>query len=108
MGCTPLFLKAEPQIHTTISLAKVLILKPEFISSSDKSPSFKYFSINSSEASATLSSISSLYFSAFSKRPSGMSFSSYERPLSSPSQYKAFILIKSIIPEKSSSAPIGN
>ena len=72
---TPLFLKAEPQITGTISLLRVLILKPFIISLLSSSPSSKYLFKRSSDASAATSIIASLYFSHVALNSSGISSS---------------------------------
>ena len=105
-ACTPLFLKAEPQRASVISLAKTLSLKPFLMSSSSKSPDSKYFSINSSFASAAASTSSSLRESHFETKSSGISVYSKVEPLSASFQVIVFILIRSITPLKSSSAPM--
>ena len=84
--CTPLFLKADPHRQGTISFAKVLILIPALISSSDSSPSSKYLSISSSFASAADSTIFSRHSLAKSESSSGISSSLKVVPISSPSQ----------------------
>ena len=75
IACTPLFLKAEPQITGTISLLRVLILKPFIISLLSSSPSSKYLFKRSSDASAATSIIASLYFSHVAFNSSGISSS---------------------------------
>ena len=86
MVCTPLFLNADPQRQGTISLLNVLSLIPIFMSSSDKSPSSRYLSINSSLASAADSTIFSRHSSARPLRSSGISSSVKVVPMSSPFQ----------------------
>ena len=105
-ACTPLFLKAEPHSANVISFARTLSLRPFLISSSERSPSSKYFSIKVSFASAAASTSSSLNVSHLSCKSSGISVYSKVEPLSSSFQVIVFILIRSITPLKSSSAPM--
>ena len=105
-ACTPLFLKADPQRASVISFDKTLSLRPFFISSSDKSADSKYFSINSSLASAAASTNSSLRDWHLETKSSGISVYSKVAPISPSFQVIVFILIKSITPLKSSSAPM--
>jgi len=77
------------------------------ISSSDGSSPSKYFIINSSSCSHAASIIDVLHFLASSNISSGISVSSISFPKSSL-WMNALILIKSTIPLKLSSAPIGN
>jgi hypothetical protein len=72
-ACTPLFLKAEPQEQSTISLFSVRVRNADFISASDKSPSSRYLSINSSEASAASDTRFSCHSSAKSCISTGIS-----------------------------------
>ena len=102
-----MFLYDEPQVIGTTVLAIVPFLKPFLISSSESSPSSKYFIINSSSCSAAASTILDLYSSAFSFKSAGISVSSISFPKSSL-WMNALIFIKSTIPWKLSSAPIGN
>ena len=107
MAWTPLFLNADPQSIGTISLEIVLILRPCLISSSDNSPVSKYLFINSSFASAAVSTILSCHFWHTSLRSSGISAYSNFMPKFSSSHTIAFIFTKSTTPVKVSAAPIG-
>ncbi len=104
---TPLFLYAEPHITGNRLHAIVSRLIVRLISSSVSSPPSRNFSMSSSSHSATVSSISSLHFFASSSIFSGMDSSSMTLPRSS-SYISAFILIRSMMPIKESSAPIGS
>ena len=107
IACTPLFLKAVPQVTSTISLARVCNLNPSIIFSIDNSPLFKYSSINSSFASAAVSTSCSCNSSDLDLRSSGISTVSNFIPLDSSSQIIAFILNRSTTPLKLSSDPMG-
>ena len=102
-----MFLYEEPHVTGTILFAIVPILKPFLISSSVNSSPSKYFIINSSSWSATASIMFALHFSASAFISSGISFSTICSPNLS-SWINAFILIRSTIPWKLSSAPTGN
>ena len=105
---TPLFLNAEPPNTGTISLAKVLILRPCLISASVKASPSRYFSISSSVASAAASTKSSCIFWQSSSMSSGMAEYSKVIPWSSSLQRIDFIFTRSTTPLNFSSAPIAN
>ena len=63
IACTPLFLKAVPQVIGTISRLSVRKRRPSMISSSLSSVPSRYFSISSSLASAAASTIFSRHSS---------------------------------------------
>ena len=106
-GCTPLFLKAEPQSTGTnmLSIVPRRIMRRS-VSASGSLPS-RYCSIASSSASTAASIIISRYSAALSARSAGMSTTSHDAPRSSPCQINAFISIRSTTPLSSASAPIG-
>ena len=105
-ACTPLFLNALPQVASTISLLRVRVRRPCLISASVSSPSSRYLSISSSEASAAASTSSVRYSSAISCMSAGMSSYVKVMPWSASFQLIAFILIRSTTPWKFSSAPM--
>ena len=102
-----MFLYEEPQVTGTILFAIVPTLKPFLISSCVNSSPSRYFIINSSSCSATASIIFSWYSFAKSTISAGISSSTTSFPKSSL-WTNALILIRSTIPWKLSSAPIGN
>ena len=64
MACTPLFLNAVPQSTGITSTFSVRSRMPAMISASDRSPSLRYLSISSSDASAAASTMNSRAFGA--------------------------------------------
>jgi len=105
-ACTPLFLNAEPQNTGTISLASVRWRIPCLISASVSAPPSRYFSINSSLASAAASISCSRSVSLSPCNSAGMSAYSKVIPWSASFQMIAFCLIRSTTPPKASSEPI--
>ncbi|OPY07915.1 MAG: hypothetical protein A4E66_01944 [Syntrophus sp. PtaB.Bin001] len=104
-GVIPICFSAEPQVAGIIAPDKTPDLKPLFMSSGLISPLSKYFSMRFSSDSAISSIIVSRMFSASSFSSAGISATLYE-PLGSSKIY-AFWEIRSIIPLKFSSAPMG-
>ena len=105
-ACTPLFLKAEPHRAKVISFSRTRCLSPFLISNSVRSPESRYFSISSSLASAAASTRSSLSALHLETSSSGISVYSNVEPLSASFHVIVFILIRSMTPLKSSSAPM--
>ena len=74
-GCTPLFLKAEPQVTGTIFMASVPARMAARISASEMASPFRYFSISDSSASAAPSSSFSRASAAAAAMSAGISSS---------------------------------
>ena len=104
---TPLFLNAVPHSAGMISHFSVRSRIPKMISSSESSPSLRYLSISSSDASAAASTMNARAVVHSSSRFAGISAYSNFVPLDSMSHTIDFILMRSITPSKPSSAPIG-
>jgi len=106
--CTPLFLKADPQITGQIWILMVLFLIAERISSTVNSSPARYFSIRASSFPDNSSIIFSLYSTARSSSSAGISVTLNVAPRDSSSQIIAFISTRSITPVNVSSLPIGS
>ena len=106
--CTPLFLNADPHKVGTKALSRHPFFKASLISSGDISSPSKYFSINASSKLATSSTKKFLHLSASAFNSSGISMNSNSAPWELSLYWIAFIFVKSIIPLKSSPAPIGS
>ena len=104
--CTPLFLKADPQRTGTIVLEIHPARRASIISCDDTSMLLRYFSRILSLTLARDSIIEFLMLLASSIISTGISDTSIVSPIS-PLWRIAVMLIRSMIPSKDSSAPIG-
>ncbi len=108
IGCTPLFLNAEPHSTGLIALDSVARrIAATSCSSVGSSPS-RYSAIISSSFSATVSSSLSRHSRAASVWSAGMSTTSYLSPLPSVFQIRPFMRTRSMTPRKSASTPQGS
>ncbi len=73
MGCTPLFLNAEPQVMGVKVSETQPLRRPSRISASDSSSPPRYFSMSASSVSATISIIFSRHSLAVSTSSAGIS-----------------------------------
>ena len=72
-ACTPLFLKAEPQVTRHTSFFRARLRRPRLISASSSSPVSRYLLSNCSSPSAAASIILARHTRHSSSMPSGMS-----------------------------------
>ena len=107
MGCTPLFLKADPHRTGTTAAASVAVRRARRRSTAVMGSSARYFSMMVSSKLDTTSMSWWRASSASAARFSGMSRVSHSSPMSED-QTRAFSSSRSTTPLNSDSAPMGS
>ena len=107
MGCTPLFLNAEPHSTGTKLKVRAPARMARWMSATESSSSARYFSISSSSSVATTSSSLARHSSAWASSSVGIGTSCHSSPLPS-SQTLALMVTRSMMPLKWPSAPMGS
>ncbi len=107
MGCTPLFLKADPHRTGTTAAASVAVRRARRRSTAVMGSSARYFSMMVSSKLETTSISWWRASSASAARSSGMSRVCHSSPMSE-AQTRAFSSSRSMTPLNSDSAPMGS